>query len=184
MRHLLAVVTLCLAATACDDAETAAQPAPVVALMSGSDTAGRLAADLSGARVARLELLGARFCITKAPADMGPVQMITVVADNPDWNVSIAAMGQMPAVGTYDLNAEDAKTYRATITDKSTGDARNEWQRYGSSVGSVMFTTVTANTIAGTFALQASPQWPQSNGPALDVTGNFSAKLSADCVAI
>jgi hypothetical protein len=93
-------------------------------------------------------------------------------------------MGQMPEVGTYELNAEDVRTYRATITDKSNGQNPAEWQRYGSSVGSVMFTSVTARTIAGTFALQASPQWPQSNGPALDMTGNFSAKLSESCNAI
>jgi len=164
----------------------AAEPgnAARVNLLSEIPKPGRLTVELNGAKVARTEMRDVSYCITNAPSAMGSVQLFAMVAENPAWSVSITSLARMPGAGKYPVGDEESAAYSATVTDKSTGDERAEWQRYGGSAGSVMFTDVTPNTVAGTFAIQAAPQWPQTNGPSLDVTGNFTANRTADCTTI
>jgi hypothetical protein len=136
---------------------------------------------IAGAKVARVEIPTASYCITPAPAVLGPIMLFQLLAASAEWGVAITSTAKLPAEGTFALGADPAE-FSAIITDKST-PGRATWQRYGSMSGNLMFTEVGVERIAGTFALNAAPQWPQSNGPMLEVTANFAARRAGACDA-
>jgi hypothetical protein len=183
-RTLVGIALLCTMLTACDHPDTPLNSARPTAVHTETFQPGRLTAQVNGAKVGRTEMRSVSYCVTRAPAAMGSVLLFSLVAENDAWSVSITSASRMPGAGTFIVADEDSNAYAATVTDKSGSNSRAKWQRYGGASGSVMFTDVTLNTIAGTFAIQAVPQWPQTNGPALDVTGNFAANRADSCATI
>lgn len=138
--------------------------------------------EVVGGRTARVESWNVSYCLRQGPAALRGLLVFAMSGSDAAWEVRVTSTTGMPTPGTHPVLGGDRTAYEATLTDKSAGPVAADWQRYRAESGTITFDLTTTARLEGTFQVRATPQWPQSTGPAVEVIGSFAAPRARRCV--
>lgn len=155
---IVAVISCLAVACETDSSPDARQGAPsrrqvARGLASGAaDANGPFSIDVTGGKTARVTGRDASFCVSG-----GSTRVFALSLVESKWAVSIAALGDRPAVGAHVMGRDITRELTADLTDKTTGARPTDWVHSDLKSGTLTITRSDSAKLIGTFELIATP---------------------------